>query len=283
MPHIRTQDIGDAEIQYLEYPGEGPTVIMLHATGFQPWLWHPVARELAGGCRVIAPYICDHRVADPDEGGLSWRLVASDIFELLGRLDVKRPVMVGHSMGATVASIIEATEGPLAAGLVLIEPIFLPSAFYEMNVTVDQHPLAAMALRRRSSWEGESEARDYLHSKKLFAGWDDEALELYLAHGMNKAQNGALTLACQPRREAAIFMGGAYQDPWPLLESISCPVLLVEGAESENREFVDMARAAATIPGASLRVVPGAGHLILMEKPGEVLALIREFLDSAAP
>ncbi len=102
-------------------------------------------------------------------------------------------------------------------------------------------------------------------------------LDLYLEHGMTRAGNGALTLACQPRREAALFMGGRAQDPWKLLPQISCPVLLVEGEKSENRVVVDLERAASMIPGASLEVITGAGHLVPMEKPGEVLALIREF------
>ena len=64
-PEIKTQTIGDTELTYLLYEGPGPTVIMLHATGFLPWLWHPVAAALLPACRVIAPYFCDHRESDP--------------------------------------------------------------------------------------------------------------------------------------------------------------------------------------------------------------------------
>ena len=72
MPEILTQNVGDVELQFLHYSGDGPTVVLLHATGFQPWLWHPIARELAGNFRVIAPYFCDHRMFDPKDGGMSW-------------------------------------------------------------------------------------------------------------------------------------------------------------------------------------------------------------------
>ena len=47
MPRVLTQDIGDVDLSYLLYEGEGPTIVLLHATGFLPWLWHPIARELA--------------------------------------------------------------------------------------------------------------------------------------------------------------------------------------------------------------------------------------------
>jgi len=280
MPEILSQDIGDIELQYLHYPGDGPTVVMLHATGFQPWLWHPIARELAGDFRVIAPYFCDHRVFDPEEGGLSWLVLADDLETLIRRLGITEPLIVGHSMGATVASIAEALKGPIASRMVLIEPIFLPPGYYGLDITVEQHPLASKSIRRRSGWSDEDEARKYFSERKLFMYWDQEVLDLYLEHGVTKADNGALTLACHPRREAALFMGGMEQDPWPLLQKISCPVLLVEGENSENRTVIDLERAASIIPGADLRVVADAGHLVPMEKPHELLALILEFFGT---
>jgi len=281
MPEILAQDIGGVDLQYLNYPGDGPTVIMLHATGFQPWLWHPIARELADDFRVIAPYFCDHRVADPEQGGLSWLVLADDLAAFIERMGLVEPLIVGHSMGGTVATIAEVLEGPIAGRMVLIEPIFLPHEVYGMDITVEEHPLASKSIRRRSEWTDEGEAREYLHSRKLFEDWDDEVLELYLEHGMTQAENGGLTLTCQPGREAALFMGSTAKDPWPLLEKITCPVLLVEGAESENKQVIDLTLAASLIPNAELSVVEGAGHLVPMEKPREVLALIREFFETA--
>jgi lipase len=277
MPEIRSQDIGDAEIQYLHYPGEGPAVIMLHATGFLPWLWHPIARELAGDYRIIAPYFCDHRVFDPEQGGLSWLLLTDDLVALITGLGLTMPGVVGHSMGATIASMAEALKGPLASRMLLIEPILLPSDFYKIDLTVEQHPLASRSIRRRNGWRDSDEAREYLVGKDLFKNWDPEMLDLYLQHGMSAAGGEELTLACSPKREAALFMGGMVQDPWPLLEKISCPVLLVEGEKSENRLVIDLERASSVIPDADLKQVAGAGHLVPMEKPQETLALIRDF------
>lgn len=228
---------------------------------------------------MFAPYFCDHRVFDPEEGGLSWLTLADDLAALIERLEIGEPFIVGHSMGATVASMAEALKGPLASRMMLIEPILLPSGFYEIEITVEQHPLASKSIRRRNAWNDGAEARDYLRNKPLFQNWDQEMLDLYIQRGMTEADNGGLTLACNPKREAALFMGGMVKDPWPLLERISCPVLLVEGGTSENSTVIDLKRAASVIPEARLEIVPDAGHLVPMEKPREVLALIREFFD----
>ena len=279
IPQMFMQNIGDAEIASLRYEGEGPPLIFLHATGFLPWLWHPVARELAGGYRIFAPYFCDHRNADPENGGLNWETLAEDLALFCERLHLEKPFLVGHSMGATVAVIANALHGIPAAGMVLIEPIIVPPEFYRTRISVEQHPLASRAIRRTNFWRNRDEAMTYLHSRPLFQSWDEETLELYLRHGMSGEEDG-LRLTCSPQREAALFMGGMQYDPWPLLSRISSPVLILEGEKSDSRGFIDIGRVRSLIPDCSYHMVGGAGHLIPMEQPREVTRLIREFLGS---
>ncbi len=276
-PHVRTISIGDHDIEYLEYDGEGPVIIMLHATGFLPWLWHPIARRLGGEYRIIAPYFCDHREAEPEDGGLSWMILAEDICELCSRLKLENPFMVGHSMGATILTLANASLGLKASGLAAFEPIYLPEQVYEVDLSVEQHPLAAKSIKRRNFWEDHEQARDYLRSKKLFASWDEEVLELYLEHGMISREEGGLSLACHPRKEASLFLGGSHRNPWPLLKKLTCPVLVIEGETSGNRSFIDLQKAVSMMPEGGYRLVEGAGHLIPMEKPEESAQLISEF------
>jgi pimeloyl-ACP methyl ester carboxylesterase len=275
-PQICRLAIGDGELTYLLYEGEGPPLVFLHATGFQPWLWHPLARELNDAYRVIAPSFCDHRVTDPEEGGLSWMTLAEDTVHLCKVLQLGRPLMVGHSMGATVLIIANALYGLPAAGMILIEPILLPHEFYEGHMGVEEHPLAARAIKRTNFWRDRDDAMAYLRSRPLFKQWDEEVLELYVRHGMIARKEGGLELTCSPPREAALFMGGRQFDPWPLLPNVSCPVLIIEGGKSDNRSFIDLDRIQSLIPNCRRRVVD-AGHLIPMERPRDVTQLIREF------
>ena len=278
-PSILTQSIGDTFLTYLLYEGRGPTVVMLHATGFLPWLWHPIARSLSSSCRVIAPYFCDHRESDPDEGGLNWMTLAEDFSEFCGALKVRSPLLVGHSMGATVLTIAAARYGLKPAAMVLIEPIFLPRNFYNTTLPVKDHPLAAKSIQRRNQWRDASEARNYLQSRSLFKPWDEEMLSLYIQHGMKDRPGGGLELTCSPKREAALFMGGVQYDPWPLLPQVTCPILVLEGEQSDNRHFIDLKNIASQFPDATHRLIRDAGHLIPMEKPEETTTVIREFFD----
>lgn len=280
MPKALTQDIGDVDLPYLLYEGDGPTLILLHATGFMPWLWHPIARELAPSRRIIAPYFCDHRETDPEKGGLSWMQVAEDLVTFCSRLGIEKPGLVGHSMGATVLTLAHTAFGLDAEGLILIEPIFLPEDFYRIQIGLDQHPLAAKSIRRRNKWKDREEALTYLKTRDLFKKWDDEMLRLYLDYGFIENSGGDLTLSCSPKREASLFMGSVHYDPWPLIPRIGCPTLVIEGSESENRAFIDLKKAASMMPHGKYILMDGVGHLIPMERPKETTWIMKEFFSA---
>ena len=256
-----------------------PTIVFLHATGFLPWLWHPIARALAGDYRLIAPYFCDYRESDP-ASGLSWMKLAEDLSQMCERLNIASPIMVGHSMGATVMTIAEATHSLGAAGMILIEPIFLPQEHYQRHIRLEEHPLASKSIRRRNFWQDSSAAKAYLRTKEMFKDWDEEFLDLYIQHGMVEQTTGGLRLTCSPERETSLFMGEMKYNPWPLLPKISCPTLVIEGAKSVNRHLIDLKAAAAELPRGTYRLVEDAGHLIPMEKPKEIIQIIADFLRS---
>jgi len=280
-PLFMMQDIGDVELPYLLYDGHEPTLILIHATGFMPWLWHPIARDLSPSCRIMAPHICDYRNADPENGGLYWETVAQDIAAFCNRKNIENPILVGHSMGATVSTMAHVLHGVKAKGMVLIEPIFLHEDFYRVRISVGEHPLASKALKRKNHWTNPTEAMGYLRSKPLFANWTEEMRELYITHGMRERKGGGLELACSPHTEAALFLGSVHYNIWPLLPKVSCPVLVIEGEKTDSKNYIDLERAVTSIPRASHIIVADAGHLIPMEQPAKITTIIRDFIHAS--
>jgi pimeloyl-ACP methyl ester carboxylesterase len=64
------------------------------------------------------------------------------------------------------------------------------------------------------------------------------------------------------------------------LAAISAPTLVVVGSE-DLADIASMAeKLVAEIPGARLATIQGAGHLPSLERPGELNALLLEFLQA---
>jgi len=71
-------------------------------------------------------------------------------------------------------------------------------------------------------------------------------------------------------------------DSRPMLPGISCPVLVATG-DADGLMTPEMAReVAAAIPGARLAIVPHAGHMLTMEEPAAVTALLQDWLATVA-
>lgn len=277
IPDLQIHDVGGAELPYLYYEGEAPQILFAHATGFLPWLWHSVIEELKPHKEAWAPYICNYRDCDPEKG-LGWDIIARDLISFCSSQNIRNNLAVGHSMGATVLTIASALFGLQPRGMILIEPIFLPEVFYEIDIKLKDHPLASQSIKRKNGWKDENVALEYLKSKSLFAGWDEQMLQFYLKYGMEKQAEGDLKLTCAPRNEAALFMGGKSTNPWPLLQKLTCPVLVLEGEQSANKAFVDLHRAVSLLADGRFFSVPETGHLIPMQKPKEVAKIIQEFI-----
>ncbi|MDD5415115.1 MAG: alpha/beta hydrolase [Smithellaceae bacterium] len=278
IPALKHQDVGGAELPYLYYEGGEKKILFTHATGFLPWLWHPIIEQFVPEYSVWAPYICSYRSCNPQEGGLSWKVIAEDLSTFCRAQNIENHVMVGHSMGATVSTIAASAFGLKPRGMFLIEPIYLPEEFYKLTPRVEDHPLAAKSIKRVNYWQNEDEALAYLQSRSLFSDWDKEVLDLYVRYGMEKQQAGDMQLTCTPESEASMFMGGWCCDPWPLLDKIECPVLVLEGEKSTNIGLVDIRRAVSILPQGRYGSVADAGHLIPMQKPAEIASMIKDFI-----
>lgn len=278
IPALKYQDVGGAELPYLYYPGGEKKILFCHATGFLPWLWHPIIKQFAPQYSVWAPYVCNYRSCDPHAGGLSWGVVAEDLAAFCRAQGIENHLQVGHSMGATVSAIAASAFDVKPRGMILIEPIFLPEAFYDMTPSVKDHPLASKSIKRLNYWPNEEEAMSYLKSRSFFSNWDAEVLSLYKQFGMEKMEAGDMRLACTPESEAAMFMGGWCCNPWPLLPKIECPALIIEGEKSPNVSLVDIRRAVSLLPQGRYGSVADAGHLIPMEQPGTITAIIQDFM-----
>ena len=94
-----TIDSAGTAIHYLDWGGDGPPLILIHATGFLAALWRPIAEQLAGRFRVVAPDQRGHGDSDKPPDGYRFEAFATDLQRLIEALELEGPLAAGHSSG----------------------------------------------------------------------------------------------------------------------------------------------------------------------------------------
>ncbi|MBV9919887.1 MAG: alpha/beta hydrolase [Pseudonocardia sp.] len=94
-----------------ERTGSGPPLVLVHGITESRHSWDPLVPRLAESFDVLAVDLRGHgrsaKIAPFDVGTL-----ADDLAELLAHLDLRRPHLIGHSLGGVVVSAMAATVDP---------------------------------------------------------------------------------------------------------------------------------------------------------------------------
>ena len=224
-----------------------PTWVLLHYFGGSARSWDPLIPALAGRC--VAPDLRGFGEAAPG-GAMRVADYADDIAGLLP----EECVLVGHSMGGKVAMALAARRPPGLRGLVLVAPS-----------PPGPEPMA-------------DEAR-----AKLRAAWGDPAAARNVARSISRHQDGpafdrivADHLRASRDAWAAWLDRGSREDLRPLARQVQVPVLVVVGADdaalgpgAQARETLPM------LPGAELRTVADSRHLVPLDQPDALAAVMR--------
>ena len=140
-PTDRYVRVGDLRLHYLDFGGDGPPLLFLHATGFHAWLWLPYVRRFAAGYHVLALDQRGHGQSDKPSTGYRWEAFGADLKGVLDALGLDGVRAVGHSKGATAIAAAAAAGTRRLARAVLIEPVLLSAP--GMTEPAWESPLAA--------------------------------------------------------------------------------------------------------------------------------------------
>src|SRR5437667_222953 len=109
--------------------------------------------------------------------------------------------------------------------------------------------------------------------------YTDTMLRHRVVHGTRPVDGGLVWKYDRAIRDAV--RSGRWRDPadlWPLWSAITCPTLVVRGAESDVLAPETVKRMLATNPHARLVEVDGAGHTVPGDQPAAFRRILAEFL-----
>lgn len=255
--------------------GEGPPLLLCHATGFCGRIWEPVARRLADRYRVWALDFRAHGDSDRPRGRpLDWEGFADDVLAVVDHLGGGPLVAAGHSKGGASLVLAEARRPGTFRRMWLYEPvIFPPPPEGEAPSPPGAVDLAEGALRRRPGFPSREAARENFASKPPMSSFHPEALEAYLDAAFSVAPDGSLHLKCRPADESAVYRMGRAHRAFERLGRVRCPVVVARGALSPGPAMVaDMV--AERLPAGRLEVFEDLSHFGPMEDPDRIAGRI---------
>ncbi|MEV0109805.1 alpha/beta hydrolase [Nocardia sp. NPDC050799] len=246
-------DIAYREWGPLETGGRSAPLLLLHGVAGHSGWWDHIGPRLADRRRVVAMDLSGHgdsgRRDSYDLDGWS-----DEVLGLADALGLRRPYLVGHSLGGLIGMRVAQRAGQDLAGIVLVE-----SVIEDRAIQVDGDP---RFFRSGTSRVHRDRAVALARWRPLPDGGDiPDFLVRHVAAGSLRKVDGGWSWKFDPR----IFRcDGLHQDA---IVPVRCRVALFRG-ETGSVTTTAQKRVASALGGRALDMtVPGAGHNIPLETP----------------
>ncbi len=237
------------EVERIDGDGARPTLVFLHEGlgSVSMWREFPAWAAAATDCPAVVYSRYGYGRSDVLEAPFAvdymHREALETLPELLARLGIELPILVGHSDGASIALIYAGSRAGVS-GLVALAP----HVFVE-DISIRSIAEAKVAFETTDL--PEKLARHHADVRKTFCSWNDIWLH-----------------ADFRRWNIEAFLPG-----------IRCPVLAIQGAEDEYGTMAQVEAIAGQVGGACEIVrLEGCGHSPHRDRPGETLAAISRFV-----
>jgi non-heme chloroperoxidase len=251
----------------LKYEGKGRgdrgTVLLLHAFPVSASMWEPqVAALEAAGYGVVAPHVYGFD-GSPARPGWSMEEYARELCVLLDAAGCPKVTVVGLSMGGYQAFAFWRLFPERTASLVLCDT--------RANADAPEAKAMRMEFRMAVEAKGSPEAADRM-VPNFFSPESQPELATGARKIIERQSAGAISEAMRAIAERA--------DSTSLLPGITCPVLILNGADDVVTTPETAASMHAAIPGSKLEIIPDAGHLSNLEQPDLFNRLLIAHLES---
>ncbi|MEQ8442487.1 MAG: alpha/beta hydrolase [Alphaproteobacteria bacterium] len=243
-----------------------PVAILIHGSGCDHSIWGGQSRYIAHhGASVLAIDLPGHgRTELPALTGIGD--LAEFIIRLIGHLEISRPILIGHSMGALVALEATGRLGEKCAGLGLCG----------VAAKMPVHPALLDAAKN-----------EQLTAAELIAGW---------GHGSRAHRGGNAAHGIWMLRQAVRLIDGTapgvlhadlascndYHSALDAAGKVACPTLFLLGRGDKMTPVRAAQDLVAAISGADQVVVDTAGHMMMIEAPHDSRKALMRLVNKVA-
>jgi pimeloyl-ACP methyl ester carboxylesterase len=249
------------DLYYHAYQGgdlDTPPVVLIHGAGGNHLYWPAEVRRLSGH-RVFALDLPGHGKSG-GRGQQSVYAYARQVLDWLQGLGMSEAIFIGHSLGSAIALTLAVLYPDHVTGLALL------GAAAHLRVRPD---ILADSVNPTTFHK----AVDTIIGAAFSSSADPRLVELA---GKRMAET-------RPSVLYGDFAGCNDFDLTERVNEISKPTLVICGSEDQLTPLRNSQFLAGAIPNAQLEVIPDAGHMVMLEKPKEVVAILERFLAKFNP
>ncbi|MGI9417063.1 MAG: alpha/beta fold hydrolase [Geminicoccaceae bacterium] len=257
-------------------PEAGRTIICVHGLTRNGRDFDALAKALADRAFVVCPDVIGRGRSDwlDDPEAYAVPTYTGHILQLIQHLGASEVDWIGTSMGGLIGMGIAALEESSIHRLVLndVGP-FIPKA-----------ALARIGAYLGLSLDFAEMAELEAHLREVHApfGHLSDAEWAHLAeHSAKKRDDGRYVLGYDPNISFPFKEGPAEDvDLWPLWETLSCPTLVLRGAESDLLLEETAKRMTTSGPNADLVTIDGVGHAPALMDEEQIETVERWLFDN---
>jgi len=263
-------------LQVEQMSGKGPALILIPGLACGPWVWADTTERLRGKYSVYLLTLpgFDGRKPVP---GVTLESLAGDLATLIESRKIRKPVLVGHSLGGTLSLAFATEHSDLIAGVIAVDglPVFPGTE----GMTGDR---SALGQRMRAQFEGQT-PEQYATGQRTYMkqiGSVDEAIATRLAELAGRSDISAtVDLAAQMM----------IADLRPKLVNIKVPVVEISPFNApdfaamgvdENRKTGYYRMLLAGIGKLDVVSIAAARHFVMFDQPEKFAAALDGALAS---
>ena len=233
-------------------PADRTVLILLHGSGGDSSVWEEQLLAFAPFITVIAPDLPGHgESAGPHLQQAKDYAVWLDTF--IGALEGGRFFLIGHSLGGAIAQEYSRIGTNRLQGVVLTGCGTRFIVSQEYMATVKNNFSAAVNLSCQMAY-----------AAKNVHAFHARGFEMLTKNGRETLYNDLL--ACT----------AFYSSQW--ISSIDIPALILCGQEDTITPPADAKDLATLLPQAECKIIPGSGHMVMMEAASEFNKIIKKFI-----
>jgi pimeloyl-ACP methyl ester carboxylesterase len=226
-----------------------------------------VAEILAADYDVIAVDARGHGFSEAPETGYDIATLAEDLYGVIAELELRKPAILGHSMGAITTLALAGLHPDVPRAILLEDP---PSWWLPPSGSSGNTPTAGI----RDWFRGlAGQTRDEIISAQRLATPHWSEVDLGLLGDSRLRLNARVIQLLDPRVSASVTWSAC-------LPRVICPVLLITADPSRGAivtpEAVQVLR--GYIPQLRLVSIQEAGHSIHREQLSEYIEVVRSYL-----